>query len=411
MSGHSIQSIVCCTSNSALTEPRASKFVAALSEQFPNARITYIDASPTRVEGSPMCISRGSGAVLRKTCTFPTRRTGVSALASARFAQQLSRCLYRLFKIRSERLISIVAPRFRRQLSMEEFDLIVGHSIDLLPMMCDLGRSRGAKLVFDSMEFHSDMGDGQSNLVRRVVREIEAAYLPQCDLVFASSPEVAEAIEQHYGVESVVPLYNAAPVTNGLSSRLDDGRLHLYWRNATVGMSQRGLGDALEALTYLPDDVVLNVQGRPGSKLSMLRRRVADLDLEGRVIIHAAFRAGDAVRAASPYSIGLCPERDTCANQRLTVSNKIFDYLMAGLAVVSSNLPGLAAIIEDSGAGVLYRAGDARDLADRIQSLRDDPDLLRRLQRNARSYSTTHINEASQLELFGDEIDRLALQS
>lgn len=411
MTRPAIESIVCCTSNSALTEPRAAKFVAALSEQFPDARITFIDACPAGDVEGPRCISRGSGSVQRKTCNFPTRYTEATALTVARFAQQISRYLYRMLGIRSLRTISIVAPRFRKQLLAEKFDLIVGHSIDLLPIMCELGRARGAKLVFDSMEFHSDMGEGQSGLNRRAIREIEAAYLPQCDLIFASSSEVAQAIEEHYGTKPVVPFYNAAPVTNGLLSRLNDGRLHLYWRNATVGMSQRGLEDILEALTLLSDDIVLNIQGHPGSKMSMLRRRVSDLGIERRVVFHDAFRTGAAVRAASQYSIGLCPERDTCINQRLTVSNKIFDYLMAGLAVVSSNLPGLASIIADSGAGVLYRAGDARELAEKIKLLYDDRDMLSQLQSNARSYSTTRMNEASQLERFSREIDRLALQS
>jgi len=208
----------------------------------------------------------------------------------------------------------------------------------------------------------------------------------------------------------VVPVYNAAPVTTTVSPKLNDGRFHLYWRNSTVGMSQRGLGDALEALTHLSDDIVLNVQGRPGSRMSSVEARVSALGLQNRVIFHDAYPSGEAVLSASPYSVGLCPERDTCLNQRLTVSNKIFDYLMAGMAVVCSNLPGLASIVSDSRAGMMHRAGDVQELAGRIQRLYEDRGMLEELQNNARRYSTTQVNESSELGRFSQAIWRLALQ-
>ena len=407
----SVTSIVCCTSNSALFEPRAPKFVAALSNQFPNARIAFIDASSGSRRGGPSCISSGSGAVYRKTCRYPTKRSGIFSLLFAKVAQELSKGLYRLFGKQDVRSISIVAPYLRRSVATEEFELILGHNIDTLPIVCELGRSRGAKRIFDCMEFYSDMGEGQSELRRRAIRDMEASYLPHCDLVLASSREVAEALEQHYGLTSVVAVYNAAPVTKMLSPKVSDGRFHLYWRNATVGISQRGLGDALKALTFLSDDVVLNVQGRPGRRMARLEERVVALGIEDRVIFHEAYPSGNAVLSASRYSVGLCVERDTCLNQRLTVSNKIFDYLMAGLAVVCSDLPGISSVVADSHAGLLYRAGDACELANRIRQLYEDRDMLSALQSNARTFSMTRVNEAIELDRFSRAISQLGLRT
>jgi len=405
----SATSIVCCTTNNILSEPRAPKFAAALSNQFPNACITLIDAHAGGDDTGPLCISAGTGTVRRKTCSFPTKRSNVVKRLLVGIFQTLFRGIYRVFGKPDVRSVSIVAPYLRQKISTEKFDLILGHNIDTLPIICEMGRSQGAKVVFDCMEYYSDMGDGQSDLTRRAIRDLEELYLPQCDVVFASSREVAEMLRKQYGLKSVVPIYNATAVTCRLAPKLKDGRFHLYWRNATVGMSQRGLQDAIEALSFLAPEIVLNIQGRPGQRMAALMNRIAELGVEDRIVFHDAFAVGDAVLSASQFSVGLCPERDTCLNQRLTVSNKIFDYLMAGLAVVCSDLPGLASVVNDSRAGILCRSGDARDLARKIHLLYEDRELLEELQSNARVFSTTRVNEVSELNRVCDEISRLGL--
>jgi glycosyltransferase involved in cell wall biosynthesis len=144
--------------------------------------------------------------------------------------------------------------------------------------------------------------------------------------------------------------------------------------------------------------------------MSSLKKRISDLDIEHRAILHDAYPLGDAVLCASPYSIGLCLERDVCENHRLTVSNKIFDYLMAGLAVVCSNLPGLASVLDEADAGLLFEPGSVEELAAAIRYLYENQERLKQLQNNARTYAMTRVNEESELSRFGDEIRQLGFQ-
>jgi glycosyltransferase involved in cell wall biosynthesis len=54
-----------------------------------------------------------------------------------------------------------------------------------------------------------------------------------------------------------------------------------------------------------------------------------------------------------------------------TIPNKLFDYMAAGLPVLSSDAAPCARILGETGAGVLFRHGDATALADAIGLLRD----------------------------------------
>jgi glycosyltransferase involved in cell wall biosynthesis len=237
------------------------------------------------------------------------------------------------------------------------------------------------------MEFHSDMGDGQRRAERNLVRRIEKEYLAQCNLITTSSPQVAEALSATYGVHRLLPLYNAPPAHKKLPPKTD-GPVSLYWRNAVIGLSQRGLEDALLALRELPGEIVLHLQGRlPNDGGRALTSRIERLELTERVRIHGPFLPHEAVCAASPYTVGLCLERPGVTNHELTVSNKIFDYFMAGLAVVASDLPGLREVVMRSGAGLLFEAGQPHDLAGCILQLHDDRELLRQQASNARVFA------------------------
>jgi glycosyltransferase involved in cell wall biosynthesis len=60
--------------------------------------------------------------------------------------------------------------------------------------------------------------------------------------------------------------------------------------------------------------------------------------------------------------IGLLPFRDT-PHVRLTLANKLFDYMGAALPVLGADLPPIRRVLLESQAGALHRPDDPRDLA------------------------------------------------
>nr|MBA3486465.1 glycosyltransferase family 4 protein [Lysobacter sp.] len=73
-----------------------------------------------------------------------------------------------------------------------------------------------------------------------------------------------------------------------------------------------------------------------------------------------------------------------CRNKELTASNKIHEYLRAGLAVVATRTSGQLEVMQASpGAGVLVGAGDPNALAAAMQRMIDDPLHLRSCQKRA----------------------------
>jgi glycosyltransferase involved in cell wall biosynthesis len=65
--------------------------------------------------------------------------------------------------------------------------------------------------------------------------------------------------------------------------------------------------------------------------------------------------------------------------------NKLFDTFAAGRAAIVNMDGWMRSLVEDNDAGLYVRAGDARDLADKLAWLRDHPADVERMGRNARA--------------------------
>jgi hypothetical protein len=389
------------TSYAAAAEPRAPRHAVAAKRAFPGAEVVFVDlvaASQSRNIEPPIFEGVDIGRV---SVVYPTRASSLPRLAARKLATRWQRAWFAATGQVREGVFGDRVLGLTRVLEGLAADVYIAHNIEtLLPAIHAAGGR--AHAVFDCMEYYSDMGDGQSALESRAARVLEAKCLRECALVIASSERLADTLAAEYGIRPPLASYNVAPTWAELPAKKGGGGLNLYWRNGTIGLGQRGLDDALCALRELPADVRLSVQGRPGADGgSAVRERARVLGVADRVAILPPYAPRDAVVAAAAHDVGLCLERRGPRNHDLTVSNKMFDYHMAGLAVVSSDLPSLRDVIERSRGGLLYAPGDASSLAKAIASLYSSPSLLNELQANARRFALEEAN----LEM---ELDRLA---
>ncbi len=63
---------------------------------------------------------------------------------------------------------------------------------------------------------------------------------------------------------------------------------------------------------------------------------------------------------------------------------KVFEYMAAGLAIVSSRLKGISEVITDGETGILVTPNDFSDFADGIKKIIENQELKEFLSKNAR---------------------------
>ncbi len=144
----------------------------------------------------------------------------------------------------------------------------------------------------------------------------------------------------------------------------------------------------VEALARLPEGVRLSVVGyETNSSIGYsesLRRRAAELGIEGRLTFHGAVPLrGDLMRICRTADVGLAllPSESNDHNLEMMIgaSNKPFDYLACGLPLVVSDLPEWRALYVDGGYARPCEATDPESIANAVRWYWDRPAGLREM--------------------------------
>jgi glycosyltransferase involved in cell wall biosynthesis len=135
----------------------------------------------------------------------------------------------------------------------------------------------------------------------------------------------------------------------------------------------RGVGDLLRAVRRLADagtSVRLSLIG-DGRDMPVFRTLANELRLDASIVeFLGRLPYQRALEIVAQADVGVVPHHaDEAWNT--TIPNKLFDYMAAGLAVVSSDAAPAARIMRETGAGAVFRSADALDLARAITELVD----------------------------------------
>lgn len=132
----------------------------------------------------------------------------------------------------------------------------------------------------------------------------------------------------------------------------------------------RGIGVLLDAMAVCRRrglQVRLDVYGT-GRDRGIFEAQAATLGLGPAVAFHGYVPNEVALEAVRRADVGVVPHfADESWNT--TIPNKLFDYMAAGLPVISSNARPAARIVSATGCGEVFRDRDADDLARAIESM------------------------------------------
>lgn len=277
-------------------------------------------------------------------------------------------------------------------------DVYHANDLDTLVPAAWAGKLRGRPYVYDAHELYPDESPHLGAAERAARAAVEGALIGGAMATLTVSDLLADELHRRYGGPRPLVLRNLParlprPPRPPLATAAARP-LRLLLHGAWVGLEQPGVDTALCALAKLPG-AVLTLRGGVRDE-SRLADRVRALGLGERVVRKPRLPGAEALVAAAiaeDHDIGLSVHLPDCTSRRLATSSKVFEYLMAGLCVVATDLPGNRHILDElapsalapaAPVGLLYRPGDAAELRDRLDALAADPRRLRAMQEASR---------------------------
>jgi glycogen synthase len=248
-------------------------------------------------------------------------------------------------------------------------DVVHANDWMTLPAALEIKRQTGARVVYDSHEFATAEHEERlywRMVSQRFVRAIESGSIPLADAVVTVSASIADALQAAYGLPvrpSVVantPRYEAHPF------RPVGPRLEVLFHGLLK--PGRGLEMLIDAVGIVHRPIRLTVRGfgAAGYVAALRNRAVIARD---RIAFVEAVAPADVVRAAVGADLGVFVADAASRQNNFALPNKVFDYIMAGAAVLVGPGRDLSALVAETGAGFVTGAQTAQELSDAIDGL------------------------------------------
>lgn len=246
------------------------------------------------------------------------------------------------------------------------------HSLPVLPLCAAVARLRKTKLVYDTHELETEV-IGSRGGVRPILKFAERLLIGAVDAVSVVNPEISDWYSEHYSIAKpwVVqnipdPKLGGAGNTPSIDLRqkfdVPEGSLLFIYQ----GLLSKGRGL----------QIVLDAFERKGTKHHVVFMGYGSLEPDiiaatrhsPRIHFQPAVPAQQVLGVTRSADVGLALIEDICLSYRLSLPNKVFEYIECGVPVVASDFPVMSRVVRELEAGWLVKP-DTNALVAQISSL------------------------------------------
>ena len=294
-----------------------------------------------------------------------------------RIKGRLSRLLYTTFAIQlPSQLASYVGPMYRLA-AREKADLYIIHAEPALWV--------GQRLIMDGQKVATDIEDWYSedllpeDRAKRPVdllKSLEQFLLEKSVYTSTTSRVMAQGLAQEYSVPEPSVILNSfryserAHIDGKILDRKNSSIPSLIWFSQTVGPG-RGLELLFEALHLIDLPIEIHIRGRLRNEMfhQQLLALIPAKHLSN-IYFHNLVSQSDLLSRLAEHDIGFCGELSSCKSRDLTITNKILEYIRAGLHVVASNTKGQLELSHAKDLKIRYfKQSSTADLANVLHEL------------------------------------------
>jgi glycosyltransferase involved in cell wall biosynthesis len=271
------------------------------------------------------------------------------------------------------------------------------HNIHVMPACWLAAQRAGAQFVYDAHELYGNRSAGvnrgegtnlRSRVLTHVSRRMEGFAVDHADVVITTNPSRALALQARHGLRDIEVLANVPNLIDVIEP-WDPGYPHkvpILLYQGGIYAQERPFRQAIQALRFLSDVHLVIVGFGRDDQIDLIRRWARETDVTERVHLLPPVPFDRLVATAALATVGLVPLAAVDLNYLLGDTNKLHEYLMAGLPVIASDLPEVRRVATQGNppVGELFDACDPASIADAYKRIVRDPETYRRRREEAR---------------------------
>lgn len=264
-------------------------------------------------------------------------------------------------------------------------DFIFAEDLYSLPISIIFGKLKKNKVVYDSREIYSHIGGlSKKILLQNFLSSIEKIFISKVNVVVTTGELDAEYLKNKYEMKNIIvirnlPLYKTPqnPINYNQLFNLQSKKILIY---QGVILHGRGLKIIFEIMKYL-NDYVLIILG-DGDHLEFYKNLALKLKIEKQVFFLGRIPQENLINYTAGADLGLSLIENISLSYYYALPNKLFEYIMAGVPSIVSNLPQMKEIVEKYNVGKVVEIDKHHDIINVIKEICENPDTKSSLKNN-----------------------------
>lgn len=269
-------------------------------------------------------------------------------------------------------LFNLFALRHLRRLAP---DVVQCNDLNTLP--AGFLFRRRARIIYDA---HELFPESQTGMRRRVWAMLEKWMVPGCHVYI--QPEKNRlayfATKYHIAPSRIALVENFPSARYAFSGRNRLREAFAFGPEKTILLCTgvfgpgRDLESMISSMTMLDNRFVLVLLGPTFKGYDReLAARIAEAHLEDRVKVHPAIPNVEMLDYMHASDIGIVFYKNINLNNYWCASNKLYEFILCGRAVITNDYPGLRAVVEDHHLGVCLPDTSPESIASAVRRLTD----------------------------------------
>jgi glycosyltransferase involved in cell wall biosynthesis len=275
------------------------------------------------------------------------------------------------------------APLALKKLAlMQNADLYICHQE--LGLYCGVNLLKhGKNTAFDFEDWYSEdlAADARNYRPLKLLKSLEKYALQNAAFCVTTSDALAGKLASYYHSAIPATIYNTFDADENVLSqpKIFNRPLKLFWFSQTIG-ADRGLEQFFDLINAI--DITLEIH-LLGNTSDTYKASLEVLQGKHHLFFHRIVSPDQLAKKIAGFDIGLALELHQPISRELTVTNKLFQYMLSGLPIIATNTAGQQEIISRYGGALLIDFDDTDRSANNLRALFDNPMLLQLLQSQA----------------------------
>lgn len=261
--------------------------------------------------------------------------------------------------------------RFFFFLLFHKTDVILANDLDVLLPAFLVSRWRRKKLVYDSHEYFTEAaGLTGRNFQKNVWLKIEKWIFPKLSKVFTVNESIAEIYRDKYQVP--VEVVRNIPPRIDVKKELSRSDLDLPLDKKIILLQgayidfDRGAKELAQSMKYV-DGALLLIIGA-GQEIDTVKKIRVEEGLEEKIKILPKLPFEKLQQYTLNADLGVSIDKPLHLNYKLSLPNKLFDYIQCEIPILTSALPELLRVHSEFEIGETIENHDIEHIAEKINS-------------------------------------------